>query len=145
MEKTINGTPFLLNMSDVKPEDRGNTLAAFVASKIQSERHAVILGQISEKIGSEYQDMEDALVCLGSRLAFIFHKRYLIELAYLDGAPLVGFLTPIIKMGPEVDCGRAVTVHNKTIDERNMPGLNDREAQAAFFAVMALYAAAKNT
>jgi hypothetical protein len=145
MEKTINGTPFLLNMSDVKPEDRGNTAVAFLASKIHLERQGVVLGLVNEKTGAEYLDMEDALVCLGTRLAFISDKKYPIELVYLDGAPLVGFLAPIIKMGPDVDGGRAVTVHNEMIDGKDMPRLDDREAQAVFFGVAALYASSRNT
>ena len=146
MEKTINGTPFILNMSDVAPEDRGNTAASFMAKRIASERHAVILERIGERTGALYKDMEDAMLWLGARLAFVSHKRVPIELCYLDGAPLVGFLSPIFKTGdPTADGGRAVTIHNEMVDGENMPGLSDKEAQMVFFAVASLYAASRNT
>jgi hypothetical protein len=145
MEKTINGTPFILNMSDVAPEDRGDTAASFLTKRIQSERHIVILERIKERTGAEYIDMDDAMVVLGTRLAFVSHKRNPIELCYLDGAPLVGFLAPLIKLGTPREGAGTVTVHNEMIDGDNMPGLNDKEAQMVFFAVASLYAAAKNT
>jgi len=129
MQKHIDATTF--DLSSVVKEERQHVVSDHIAKNVFQKRAIYVANELAKHPDlTQYGPREPHIAFVArlvgaGRLEILGSTRFPIELYYLDGQPLVGFLPPSIQL-QQVDGATALTVQNTVLGPDEMPDRHDK-------------------